>query len=449
MRRRRSRRKQALFIGLLFSFGIFATLLAGCTDQRTTVTVMDKVSKNYRVATNIYQRPDQITFLCNTDFYTPEEKQDAVVEEWEQMTGIKLIVEQYHAENEEDSVRLAMERDPAPDVVYMNAELYRKYAVARKLLDISDLYEESALSDAITASGNDRIIEQYRVNQRLYGIPVTRERTMVTYIRTAWLKELGLSLPQTKEEYEAMLEAFAKKENRTAASDQNHSDVSLPEADGIPDQEHAAAQKDAALTGSGMPEMEHPNLLPEKPNTVSGFKPDTDESREMDFLNGETGTILDYAGERAAYLTAGLRARGDEEGVSVLPYIEGTDTVRAYDPYVIAIPVNAKHPEDVYHYFVETMFDRGQVQTLFMHGASNVHWSIQSEKLFGVEYLPGDFHMEENPNSPRTVFRENLFDANSSIVRNQEDPAVTAVTEAEKQSEEAVAAFMKSIRMDH
>lgn len=73
MGRRRSRRKQTLFIGLLFSIVIFASGLTGCTDQRTVVTVMDRVSKNYRVASNVYRRPERITFLCNTDFYTSEE----------------------------------------------------------------------------------------------------------------------------------------------------------------------------------------------------------------------------------------------------------------------------------------------------------------------------------------------------------------------------------------
>ena len=441
MRRRRSRRKQALFIGLLFSFGIFATLLAGCTDQRTTVTVMDKVSKNYRVATNIYQRPDQITFLCNTDFYTSEEKQDAVVEEWEQMTGIKLLVEQYHSDNEEDNVRLAMERNPAPDVVYMQADLYRQYAKDRKLFDVSKLYEDSALSDAITASGNDRIIAKYRVNGQLYGIPVTRERAMVTYVRTAWLKELGLSLPTTKKEYEAMLEAFATK----AASTAHKPEDSLLEAAGSSSQGEMVTEASMPKTGTPITGSDETMA---KPGTIDGFNPDTDESRELDFLNGETGTILDYAGERATYLTEGLRARGDEEGVSVLPYIEGTDTVRVYDPYVIAIPAKAKDPEDAYHYFIETMFDQGQVQTLFMHGANNVHWSVQGENLFGIEYLPGDFHMEENTNSPGTVFRENLFDAESAIVRSQQDPAVAAVSEAEKQSQEVVAAYMKNTRAD-
>lgn len=56
--------------------------------------------------------------------------------------------------------------------------------------------------------------------------------------------------------------------------------------------------------------------------------------------------------------------------------------------------------------------------------------------------------MEENTNSPGTVFRENLFDAESAIVRSQQDPAVAAVSEAEKQSQEVVAAYMKNTRAD-
>lgn len=96
-----------------------------------------------------------------------------------------------------------------PDLMsFMDLVTYSTYAAEGVFYDITDLIEN--YPNIIEYVGGMETLEQLKTDGRLYGIPsVTPARSYyVTNIRTDWLENLDLEIPQTLDEFTNVMRAF-------------------------------------------------------------------------------------------------------------------------------------------------------------------------------------------------------------------------------------------------
>lgn len=151
-------------------------------------------------------------------------------------------------------------------------------------------------------------------------------------------------------------------------------------------------------------------------------------AREKWFSNdqkGSAGVFTYWAGTWYRNLTDFLiKNEVDEELVQLPPIQEIKDTFGGYlnreaPVWVIIDQGDPVHNQAVFDALLDTMLDGDVVQTLWVYGAEDVHWSTKAEEFTtnpGTEkeqsyaYEEGVFHMKPSPNDPNTVWKKNYID---------------------------------------
>ena len=100
------------------------------------------------------------------------------------------------------------------------------------------------------------------------------------------------------------------------------------------------------------------------------------------------------------------------------------------------ITTTCENPEGVFKYFIESMMDGGDMQTLWTYGVEGVHWSTKAETVCGNTYEEGEFHMLESLEKPGTQYTKATMDPTLSIVEWDTDPGQNAVSEVTRASQE-------------
>lgn len=116
-------------------------------------------------------------------------------------------------EDGETKFQLALASGDLPDVFdWAGPRQLAQLLEADALEDITDVWEANAsplLRAALDA--NPFAWDYVRHNERLYGVPVienSAQNDMVMWIRQDWLDKVGMSVPTTIEEFEAVAQAF-------------------------------------------------------------------------------------------------------------------------------------------------------------------------------------------------------------------------------------------------
>lgn len=104
-----------------------------------------------------------------------------------------------------------------PDVVQVSAQQLRELSNAGLIEDLTDVYEQyaSALTKKVLSEEGDGPFETATIDGKLMGIPQTSssiEDADVLWIRTDWLKRLGLSPPKTMDDLLAISKAFTERD---------------------------------------------------------------------------------------------------------------------------------------------------------------------------------------------------------------------------------------------
>ncbi|SFF08056.1 putative aldouronate transport system substrate-binding protein [Paenibacillus catalpae] len=104
-----------------------------------------------------------------------------------------------------------------PDVVQVNAQQLRELSNAGLIEDLTDVYEKyaSPLSKKVLGEEGDGPFETATIDGKLMAIPQTSssiEDSDLLWIRTDWLKRLGLSPPKTMNDLLAISKAFTEKD---------------------------------------------------------------------------------------------------------------------------------------------------------------------------------------------------------------------------------------------
>jgi len=119
-----------------------------------------------------------------------------------------------------DRLHVLMAANQAPDLVFTyDLPTVYNFAKQGKLTDLTDLLERHG-QDLKQVLGED-ILEVGRFDGKQYAIPAKRVLTAqsATLIREDWLKEVGLPLPETTEQFYEALKAFKEKKPGKSGED--------------------------------------------------------------------------------------------------------------------------------------------------------------------------------------------------------------------------------------
>jgi len=395
------------------------------------------------------EKPASITVMMDGTVFTEANGRQAFEEALEAELGIDIIFNQPEHSGYYDVVGNTFASGDWPDVVLLGASYYTTYASAGALADITDYWNNSDLK----ASGrfiNTAAIDALAIDGRIYGFTPARGNGCVTYIKKSWLDKVGLDAPTTYDEYIEVLKAFTEND-----------------MDGSGDPSNTFAVTAAGLISKEAP---YTNYLPEfyqdaypdfyknaEGTWIDGFSEDkmagalqrlkdayeagyidreaitngTSDCRNK-FYDDKCGVFTYWAGTWAANLSDNLEANGlDSELVAIAPIAEVGSYIERQAP-VWCITSKAENPEGIFEYFIETMLDGGNVQTLWTYGAEGTHWSTKAETVTYGEneatYTEGQFHMLPSPEDPSTLLKKNHLDPMLSLATYAgEDPGVANI----------------------
>ncbi len=407
-----------------------------------------------------------ITMMVDGTVVTKPNGRDAFESTWEELTGAELTIIQPDHDAYQDVMGQTFASGDWPDVVLLPSSFYSAYVGEGILWDMTEAWENSELK----ASGrvkDEALVEGLMIDGKLYGIAPARGNGCVTYIKKAWLDNVGLAVPTTYDEYIAVLDAFTNGD---------------PDGDGINGNTYAVAS--AGFMGKEAPFV---NYLPEfyqdafpafyindQGDWVDGFTEPAmvgalERLRfayEQGYIDRETltngtkdcrnkfyedqfGIFTYWAGTWATNLKINLEANGlDGELIAIEPIAEVGHYLERVAP-VWAITKQAENPQAVFDTFFETMLDGGEVQKLWTYGVEGVHWSTEAEELLGNVYQEGEFHMLENLERPGAQYTKNHIGPLVQISNFSafDDPGIGTVAPEARSSSESFGNNSKLVPM--
>lgn len=409
------------------------------------------------------EKPEKITIMVDGTFQaTKANGQDEWVERWEELTGIELEVIQPDHDAYYDVLGQTFASGPEnwPDVVLLGNTHYAGYAAAGALWDMTEAWKNSSMAqDPEVKKG---VVEGNMLDGHLYGLPLESGGGCITYIRQAWLDNCGLEVPATYEEYLQVLDAFTNGD---------------PDGDGV-------NGNTVGVSAAGFVAKEAPytNYLPEfyqdaypsfyqKDNGewVDGFTQDAmkeaiqrlQEAYQKGYIDkesltnatsncrtkfgeGQFGVFTYWANSWADDLHAALENNNLDGELVAIPPIAELGQYWERIPASYAITSSCKNPEGVFKYFLESIFDNGDMQKLWIYGVEDVHWSTKAETVLGNTYEEGQFHMLEKMDQPGVQGSTINTSQVDSILPMKDDPGANTVG---PETKEASKAFYSACKM--
>lgn len=391
---------------------------------------------------------DGITIVVNGTLTASVDNGQADFEkQWEDAVGIDLTIQQLDHSGYTDAVGRLFASQDYPDAMIMSAEMFKQYSPTGLLWDMADAYANAEFQNRITIPAiNENLKDK---DGHLYGFAPGYGNGCVTYVKKAWLDAVGINIDDVKtyDDYYNMLKAFHDGDpDGNGVNGDTYGVVAagfigteapwinyLPEfwqgaypalyqkedgswVDGFQEQ----ATKDALLR---MQQAYKDGAIDPETLTAS-----TKIAREKWFSNdqmGSSGVFTYWAGTWYRTLTDNLiKNEVNEELVQLPPIQEIKDTFGGYlnreaPVWVIIDQGDPVHNQAVFDALLDTMLDGDVVQTLWVYGAEDVHWSTKAEefttnpgtdKAKDYSYEEGQFHLKPSPNDPNTVWKKNHLD---------------------------------------
>lgn len=394
---------------------------------------------------------EQINMVVNgTLTATVDAGQAEFEKQWEDAVGVDLVIQQLDHSGYVDAVGRLFAGGDYPDVIVMSADMYAQYAPTGLLWDMTDAYANADFQQRMTMPTVNEALKQ---NGKLYGFANALGGGCVTYVKKAWLDNVGVDIADIKtyDDYYNLLLKFHNED---------------PDGNGVNGDTYGAIA--AGFIGTEAPYI---NYLPEfwqdaypailqDENGVwyDGFQTDatkaalvrmqkayadgvidpetltasTKIAREKWFSNDQTGAagaFTYWAGTWYQNLTDKLVQNDvDPELVQLPPIAEvGSYLNREAPVWCIIDDGDGDNTREqaIFDAFIETMMDGDTVQTLWTYGAEDVHWSTKAEtfttnandpeKAKTYEYKEGEFHLKQNPNDPNSLWKKNHIDPASAV----------------------------------
>ena len=193
-----------------------SVMLSGCSSKNTTeATTSGAAATEARGTTEAAKeeekKPEKITIMVDGTVTTKVNNRDAFEKRWEELTGIDLEIIQPDHDAYYDVVGQTFASGPEnwPDAIILSSTYYAGYAEEGALWDMTDAWNNSELKASGRVTG-EAVVDNMKIDGKLYGFPVTRGNGCVTYVKKAWLDNVGLEAPQNYDEYMNMLKAFTE-----------------------------------------------------------------------------------------------------------------------------------------------------------------------------------------------------------------------------------------------
>lgn len=426
-----------------------ASLLGGCGESAQSEPVEKYTADGELV------KPEKITAMVDGTVFNKRNARDEFEKKWEELTGIDIefIQPDHSAYYDVVGQTFASGEKSWPDVIILSSTYYTGYSEEGALWDMTEAFENSDLKKSGRLTGED-VIDSVRIDGKLYGMPVNRGNGCITYVKKKWLDNCGLDVPTTYDEYLNMLKAFTEGD---------------PDGNGINGDTYALSA--AGFVGEEAPYV---NFLPEfyqdaypsftkdeNGQWYDGFLEDNfkeallrlQDAYQKGYIDKETltngtsdvrnkfyedrcGVFTYWAGTWGENLRHNLAKNGLDDELIALPPIEELGNYVERTPAIWCITNSCKYPEAVYKYFIESMLDGGEMQTLWTYGVEGVHWSTKAETVCGNTYEEGQFHGLESLDIPGTQYTKGCMDPTLSIVSWENDPGIDSVAEVAKVSQE-------------
>ena len=412
-------------------------------------------------STSSVVKPDKITVMFDGTVVTEANGRAQFEAALEAALGVELEFNQPDHSSYYDVVQSTFAGGQWPDVILLGAAYYATYASAGALADISEYWENSelkasgrflntALIDSLYLEGPDGEIG-------LYGFSPARGNGCVTYVKKAWLDKAGLEVPTNYAEYLNMIKTFTEMDMNDSGDPSNTYGVSA-----------------AGLIGNEAP---YTNYLPEfyqdaypdfyqneSGEWVDGFTEDAmaaallrlKEAYEAGYIDKESvtngtkdcrnkffddkfGVFTYWAGTWGENLANSLASNGKDDELVILPPIAELGAYVERQAPVWCITSKCSNPEGVFKYFIESMLDGGEVQTLWTYGVKGVHWDTKAETITlnagtdsekSYTSAEGEFHFLENLETPGSLYKKNHIDPMLSLATFvDEDPGINKISD--------------------
>lgn len=437
---------------------VVSTLLSGCgknesgeiqTSMQAESSATEKKEENAentvasetsRESVLQVEKPEKITIMVNGNFVTKANGQKKWVERWEELTGIELEVIQPDHDAYYDVLgqTMASGKENWPDVIMTTEGFYSNYAMEGVLWDMTDAWNQSELKN----SGRirlEQVQDSLYINDRLYGFAPEMSTGTMVYIKKAWLDRCGLEVPTTYDEYVNMLKVFTEGD---------------PDGNGINGDTYGLSAPgfigpEPPLTNylAEFYQDAYPTFYKKEDGTwVDGFTEDSmweaiERIRyiyENGYLDPETltngtsdcrnkyfeekyGAFSYWAGTWASRLSDSLISNGHDGELVIMEPIPELGAWMNRVPTAYCITSACENPEGVFQYFIETMMDGGEMQTLWSYGVEGIHWSTEAETVLGKEYAEGQFHMKESLENPGALYNKGVLDPMKTVASYVDD----------------------------
>ncbi len=417
--------KKKLLSVVLVASTVCSMLLTGCgndagnTESGSTDTNTSTVAQTEEVVADDVEKPEKITIMVSGDFQaTQANGQEEWIARWEELTGIELEIIQPDHSSYYDVLGQTLASGPEnwPDIIYVGNSYYSGYAAEGVLWDMTDAWNNSELkknpnTDASAIEGN-------MIDGHLYGLPLASGGGCMTYIRKQWLDNCGLDVPTNYEEYLEMLDAFTNGDpdgdgingNTVAVSAAGFVNGNAPYVNYLPEfyqdaypsfyQGEDGTWKDGFTEDSMKAAIERLQDAYNKGYIDKETLTNGTSNCRTKFYEGKFGVFTYWAGGWAETLSNGISANGLDGELVFMPPIEEVGQYWERNAPVYAITSSCKNPEGVFKYFLESIFDNGDMETLWTYGVEGVHWSRKAETVCGNTYQEGEFHMLESLSQP-------------------------------------------------
>lgn len=411
------------------------------------------------------KKPEKIKIMVDGTLVTKQNARDEWEKKWEELVGIDLEIVQPDHDAYYDVLGQTFASQDLPDVVLLGSTYYAGYAGEGVLWDMTSAYDNSELKASGRLKAAD-VIEGCKIDGKLYGMPVARGNGCITYVKKAWLDNVGIEAPTNYEEYAKMIELFTTEDpdgNGVKADTCGVASAGIigkeaPYINYLPefyqDAYPSFYQKEDGTWADGFLEPNMKDALMrlkdaynkgylDKESLTAGTK----DCRNK-FYEDKFGVFTYWAGKWNTNLKTNLEANGlDGELVPLAPIAEVPGYIERTPP-VWAITATAKNPEGIWKYFFDTMFDGGEVQSLWTYGVKGIHWDDKAETVLEDTYKDGEFHMKESLEIPGTKYTSVHIDPLLSIAKFAgEDPGAHVIAAEARNSQEIFAEHSRQAKI--
>lgn len=436
--------KKRIISMLLAAAMVVSMVACGGSDDAANNDAANNDAATGTEAAGEYELDKIVCVVNGTLTATVDSGQQEFEKQWEDAVGVDLEIVQLDHSSYGELVGTRFVSGARSDVMIMSADMYAQYATTGILWDMTEAYENAEFQSRITSPVTNEALKK---DGRLYGFAPAYGNGCVSYVKTAWLEAVGMTAEDIKtyDDYIELLTRFTTMDPDGNGKNDTYGVIAagflgneapfinyLPEfwQDAYP----AILKGEDGVWYDGFNTQETKDALVRlqkayqdgliDPTTLTNGTKDAREKWFSNDQSGSSGVFTYWAGSWYQTLTDNLSKNEVDDRITQLaPIAEvGAYLDREAPVWVIIDDGDGddRREQAIFDAFIETMLDGDTVQTLWVYGAEDVHWSTKAEefttnadnpdKAKTYKYEEGKFHLKQNPNDPNSLWKKNAID---------------------------------------